>query len=63
MSVEESKQQWRERALGGYFFGESIANLDRDGLLAVIGCLQQQAEFDRQQWLSERDTWVAISKA
>lgn len=63
MSIQEQKEQWREKALGGRFFGEPIANLDRDGLLAVIGCLESRAETERQLRASERETWAALSKA
>jgi hypothetical protein len=62
MGIEQSKQQWRERASGGYFFGKSIAGLDRDELLAIIGCLIESAELDRQQRSSQRETWAALSK-
>lgn len=63
MSVEESKNKWREQALGGRFFGEPVANLDREDLLAVIGCLLASAEVDRKQRISERETWATISRA
>lgn len=62
MSVEQSKQQWRDRALGGYFFGESIATLNRDDLLAVVGCLLESAEVARLQQSSERETWAALAR-
>lgn len=63
MSIEQSKQQWKDRASGGYFFGKPIAKLERDELLAVIGCLIESAEINRQQRASERETWAALSKA
>ena len=61
MSIQEQKGQWREKALGGHFFGEPIASLDRDGLLAVIGCLESRAEMERQLRANERETWRALS--
>ena len=63
MSVREQKEEWREKALGGRFFGEPISSLDRDGLLAVIGCLQESAETERQLRANERETWAALSRA
>ena len=61
MGVEEQKQQWREKAQGMRFFGQPVIDLDRDGLLAVVGCLQASAETERQLRASERETWAGIS--
>lgn len=62
MSVDEQKQAWRDKALEGKFFGEPIHALDRDGLLAVIGCLQESAETERELRTNERETWAAIAR-
>lgn len=61
MSVDEQKREWRNKALGGLFFGQPIAELDRDGLLAVIGCLQSSVDMERQLRTNERETWAALS--
>ena len=63
MSVDEQKRAWREKALCARFFGEPISDLDRDGLLAVIGCLDESAQVEREQRAGERETWAALFEA
>jgi hypothetical protein len=46
--IEESVA-WEKEAEGSMFFGEPIANMSRDELMAVIGYLAKDADATRKR--------------